>query len=95
MAGALRTDCAVEAAAIPQLRDRLKSEDQNQKRPKTHQPRRIKRQENTHGRSRDETSHTENRTATINPTPKSRFRRCPLEEVWRRVAIIKNPFTFL
>ena len=25
--GPLRTDCAVEAAAIPQLRDRLKSED--------------------------------------------------------------------
>ena len=60
--------------AIPQLRDRLKSEDQNPQRPKTNQPRRTKRQENTNGRSCHESSHTENRTATINPTPKSSFR---------------------
>jgi hypothetical protein len=56
---------------------RLKSEDQNQKRPKTNQQRKIKHQENTNGRSRDETSYTENRTATINPTPKSSFWRFP------------------
>jgi hypothetical protein len=34
-------------------------------------------QENTNGSSRHETSHTENRTATINPPPKSSFRRFP------------------
>ena len=39
---------------------RLNSEDQNQKRPKTKQPRRIKRHEKTNGRSRLETIHTEN-----------------------------------
>jgi hypothetical protein len=54
----LRTDCAVEAAAIPQLRDRLKSENQNWKRLKTNQRQRIKRQENTNERSRYETSNT-------------------------------------
>jgi hypothetical protein len=60
-------------------RRRLNSEDQNQKRPKINQRQRIKRQENTNGRSRYETSHTENGTATINPTPKNSFRRFPPE----------------
>jgi PEP-CTERM motif len=44
-------------------------------------PQKIKRQEKTTGRSRYETSHTENRTATINPTPQSSFRRCPHVEI--------------
>ncbi len=72
--GPLRTDCAVEAAATNR---RLNSEDQNPKRPKTHQSRKINRQENTNRRSRHESIHTENRTTTINPTPKSSFRRFP------------------
>jgi hypothetical protein len=55
----------------------LPVEDQNQQRPKTNQRQRIKCQENTNGRSRHETSHAENRTATINPPPKSDFRRFP------------------
>ena len=39
----------------------------------------INRQENTNRKSRYETSHTKNRTATIYPTPKSSFRRFPYE----------------
>jgi hypothetical protein len=39
---------------------RLKSEGQNQSRPKTNQPRKIKRQQNTNGRRRHATIHTEN-----------------------------------
>jgi len=35
------------------------------------------RHENTNGRSRYETSHTANRTATSSPTSKSSFRRLP------------------
>src|ERR1035437_7554636 len=69
--GPLRTDRAAEVIDT----GRQNSEDQNQKRPKTNRPRRIKRKENTNRRSHHETSHTENRTATINPTPKSSFRR--------------------
>jgi hypothetical protein len=37
----IRTDRAIEVAAIPQLRDRLKNEEENQKRPKTNQPRKM------------------------------------------------------
>ena len=55
------------------------SEDQKPRRPKTHQPRRIKSQESAHRRSHHESIHTENRTATVNPTPKSSFRRVPFE----------------
>src|ERR1035437_8185449 len=69
--GPLRTDRAAEVIDA----SHLNSEDQNQQRPKTNQRLRIKRQENINGRSRHETSHTENRTATIHPTPKSSFRR--------------------
>src|SRR6185436_1790011 len=69
-----------------------KSDDQNQKRQRTNQQRKINRQENANRKSRYETSHTvhppsrkwrgyagrENRTATVNQTPKSNFRRCPI-----------------
>jgi hypothetical protein len=58
---------------------RLKNEDQNQKRPTANQRQTIKRHENINRRSRHESSHTENRIATINPTPKSSFWRFPCE----------------
>src|ERR1035437_110787 len=75
--GPLRTDRAADVIDA----GRLNSEDQNLKRPKTNQQQRIKRQENTNRRSHHETSHTENRTATINPTPKSSFRRFLKESI--------------
>src|ERR1035437_2972952 len=59
--GPLRTDGAAEVIDA----GRLKSEDQNQKQPKPNHPKRIKRQKNTNGSTPHETSHTENRTATI------------------------------
>jgi hypothetical protein len=55
--GPLRTHCAVEAAATNR---RPKSEAQNPKRPKTNQRQRIKRDENTNGRSRYESTSIEN-----------------------------------
>ena len=71
--GPLRTDRAAKVIDA----GRLNSEDQNLKRPKTNQPQRIKRQENTNRRSHHETIHTENRTATINPTPNFSCKRFP------------------
>jgi hypothetical protein len=54
------------------------AESLNQKQPTIKQPRRVKRQEDTHASSRSETSHTENRT-NQQPNSEKQFPEVPCD----------------
>ena len=68
------TDRAVQVATTNR---RLISEDQIRSESKINQRQAIKHRENTNRRNRHESTYTEHRTATINQTPDTGFRRFP------------------